>query len=72
MSHHDMTRWIEDADARCVQLTAQSEHPEIAEQHYMDLGHAIANLSSWLHHGISREQLTAMGSHMLSHLRHWH
>lgn len=70
MSHHDLTRWIEDADAREFSDAAAFDGRFIpAESHYLHLGEAIAHLGSWLRHEVSRDSLAAIGSHALSHLR---
>ncbi len=48
MSHHDLTRWIEDADARqfneAVLFEGRLEHAAEPHRH---LGDAIAALTSW-------------------------
>jgi hypothetical protein len=70
MSHHDLTRWIEDADARQFGETAALNGYLVpAETHYVHLGDAVAHLGSWLRHEVSRESLASIGSHALSYLR---
>jgi len=67
---HDLTRWIEDADARSFSEAAMFDRRLVpAENHYLHLGDTIANISSWLRQGVSHESLSAIGCHALAHLR---
>jgi hypothetical protein len=69
---HDLTRWIEDADARRFHQAALFDRSlEITEAHYLHLGGAVANLSSWLRHHVSRDALAALGC-QLHHDRNRH
>jgi hypothetical protein len=64
---HDLTRWIENADARRFNEAALFDRSlNIEEHHYMHLGDAIANLSSWLRHHVSRDTLASIGCHVLT------
>jgi len=50
MSHSNMTRWIEDADARNFSEAAMFDRsPTLAPSRRRYLGEAIANLPSWFH-----------------------
>jgi hypothetical protein len=63
---HDLTRWIEDADARRFNEAALFDRSlEISENHYVHLGDAIANLTSWLRHHVNRDTLASTGCHVL-------
>jgi hypothetical protein len=58
----NLTRWIEDADARKFHEAALFDRSlDISERQYLHLGGAIANLSSWLRHRINRGFLTSIG-----------
>ena len=64
---HDLTRWIENADARRFNEAALFDRNlGIEEHHYMHLGDAIANLSSWLRHHVSRDTLASIGCQVLT------
>lgn len=70
---HDLTRWIETADARQFSEAVMFERAgEIGERHYMHLGHAVAHLPSWLLHGVSRESLAAIGCHAVAFIHRPH
>ncbi|HWB50051.1 MAG TPA: hypothetical protein VG651_13145 [Stellaceae bacterium] len=59
---HDLTRWIEDADTRRFHQAALFDRSlAIGENHYVHLGDAVANLSSWLRHHANRDALAAIG-----------
>ncbi|HWD57240.1 MAG TPA: hypothetical protein VG308_03115 [Stellaceae bacterium] len=66
---HDLTRWIEAAEARQFGETAMFDQRQGADNHYMHPGEVVAHLPSWLRHPISHETLAAIGCHALSHLR---
>ena len=69
---HDLTRWIEDADARRFNEAALFDRSlGIEEKHYVHLGQAVANLTSWLRHHVSRDTLAAIGCQVVT-LRHPH
>jgi hypothetical protein len=66
---HNLTRWIEDAEARRFHEAALFDRNlEIGETHYLHVGEAIANLTTWLRHKINGETLAAIGCQVL--LRH--
>ena len=52
MMHSNLTRWIEDADARDVFLetTTAHESQRVGEHQYIHLGHTIKKVVSWWHH----------------------
>ena len=63
----DLTRWIEDADARRFNEAALFDRSlGIDEHHYVHLGHAVANLTSWLRHHVSRDSLASIGCQVLT------
>jgi hypothetical protein len=72
MSHHDLTRWIEDADSREFSEAAMLDQAGVTERHYLHFGETIAYLPSWFRHGVSRETMAAIGCHALTHIRHIH
>jgi hypothetical protein len=55
MIHSDMTRWIEDADAREVLLQSAATHDsqEHAQAQYLHLGPTIKAVVSQWHHSIA-------------------
>jgi hypothetical protein len=70
---HDLTRWIEVADAREFSETVAFERGvDTGEHHYLHLGDAVAHLPSWLKHGISRESLASIGCHAIAFVRGEH
>lgn len=67
---HDLTRWIEAADARQFSEAVMFERGvATGERHYMHLGDAVAHLPSWLRHGVTRESLAAIGCHAIAFVR---
>jgi hypothetical protein len=66
---HDLTRWIETAEARQFGETAMFDQWQGGEHHYLHLGEVVAHLPSWLRRPISHEMLAAIGCRALSHLR---
>jgi hypothetical protein len=71
MSHNNLTRWIEDAEARIVSENAIFERRwNATESHYLHLGETIAKVPSWIRHGIDPETLEAIGCHALAYVRH--
>jgi hypothetical protein len=67
---HDLTRWIEAADARQFSQAVMFERGVgIGEHHYLHLGDAVAHLPSWLRFGIGRESLTAIGCQAMAFVR---
>ena len=70
---HDLTRWIEVADARQFgEAVAFERGVGTGEHHYLHLGEAVAHLPSWLKHGISRESLASIGCHAITFIRGEH
>jgi hypothetical protein len=66
-THTNLTRWIEDADARHVLENAMVDRNiAIGESHYLHLGETIAKVSSRVRHSTSREALRSIGSHALT------
>ena len=64
----NLTRWIEDADARRFHQAALFDRRlDIGEKHYVHLGDAVANISSWLRHHVTCETLAAFGCHVFGH-----
>ena len=59
MMHSNLTRWIEDADAREVFLQSATMHePRRVNQHqYIHLGQTIKKVFSWLHHDVDEHRL---------------
>lgn len=71
MSHSNLTRWIEDAEARQVLETAQVGRGwTVSENHYLDLGRSVMKVPFWPHHGGTCESLVTLGCHALSRVRH--
>jgi hypothetical protein len=47
---HDLTRWIEDAEARRVRQTAAFDRSSVVPvRHHDPLGEAIAKVPAWFH-----------------------
>ena len=66
MSHGNLTRWIEDADARRFHESAVFDrHLPIEEAQHLHLGRAIANLSYWLRRSVTRDSLALIGCGVL-------
>lgn len=64
---HDLTRWIEDAEARRFHEAALFDRSlGVSENHYIHLGEVVANLTSWLRHRVSRESLASIGCQVLT------
>jgi hypothetical protein len=57
MSHSNMTRWIEDAEARKFNEAAMFARGNVRESHSLHLGKTIAKVPSWLRHGIGRNRV---------------
>jgi len=55
MTHSNLTRWIEDADARDALLQAGMVSPlqETASQHHVHLPPVMKMVGSWWHHGVT-------------------
>lgn len=63
---HDLTRWIEDAEARRFSEAVTFERGiEFNERHFLHLGDVIAHLPTWLRHGVSHESLASIGCHTI-------
>ncbi len=61
---HDLTRWIEAADARQFSEAVMFERGfEPGERHFLHLGDAIAHLPTWLRLGVSHDSLASIGCH---------
>ena len=59
---HNLIRWIEDADARRFHQSALFDRSlDITECHSLHLGEAVANLTFWLRHRVTRDWLTKVG-----------
>jgi hypothetical protein len=59
---HNLIRWIEDADARRFHQAALFDRSlEISESHSLHLGEAVANLTYWLRHRVTRDWLSKAG-----------
>ena len=60
MSHNNLTRWIEDAEARQVLVTAQVERGwTVGESHCVHLGKAIIRVPFWSRQGSESESRRA-------------
>jgi hypothetical protein len=72
MSHRDLTRWIEDAEARrAAETAALDQNWRPADTHYRHLGEVIARvLPSWAPLSVSRASLALIGCHALAYVRH--
>jgi len=55
MTHSNLTRWIEDADARNALLQGEMiyQFQENAPSHCVHLVPAIKSVSSWWHHSVA-------------------
>lgn len=52
----DLSRWIEEADARRFGEAVTFERgPELRERHFMHLGNTIARLPTWLWHSVRHD-----------------
>jgi hypothetical protein len=61
---HDLTRWIEDAEARRFSEAVMFERGVGGgERHFLHLGDVIAHLPTWLRLGASHETLASIGCH---------
>jgi hypothetical protein len=70
MTHSNLTRWIEDADARkCYEAASFDRDASVAETHYVELGAKIAKLPSWLWRSVSREPQTAVACPAVVYIR---
>jgi hypothetical protein len=70
MSNSNLTRWIEDAEARQVLETAMVGRGwVVSERHYLHLGATIAKVPCWSHQPIGGS-LASFGSHALARFRH--
>jgi hypothetical protein len=71
MCHYDMTKWIENAEARHVFESAMVGRDwTVTESHYVHLGKAIAKVPVWSRQAVSRESLLSFGSQALALVRH--
>ena len=71
MSHSNLTRWIEDADARrCYEAASFDRDAGATETHYLDLGVKIAKLPSWLWHSVNRTPPATIVCPTVAHIRH--
>jgi len=52
MMHSNLTRWIEDADAKAVflQSATMQEPQRVSQNQYIHLGQTIKKIFSWWHH----------------------
>ncbi|HZK92253.1 MAG TPA: hypothetical protein VFC56_19105 [Stellaceae bacterium] len=67
MVHSNLTRWIEDAEARQVFETAMVGRGwAVTETHYLHLGGALATTPL---HGVSHDWMS-IGCHVLDRVRH--
>lgn len=70
MSHSNLTRWIEDAEARQFVTIATTESRSIfTERQYLHFGKSIAAVPLWLRHSVSSESLASIGCHALAFVR---
>jgi hypothetical protein len=70
MTHSNLTRWIEDADARkCYEAASFDRDASVAETHYVELGAKIAKLPSWLWRSVSREPQAAVACPAVVYIR---
>lgn len=67
---HDLSRWIEDAEARRFTEEVMFEPgARLTEEQHFHLGDQIVQLTSQLRHGVSREFLASIGSHAIAFVR---
>ena len=60
----DLTRWIEEADARRFGEAVTFERgPELRERHFMHLGNTIAHLPTWLRHSVRHDTPPSTAHH---------
>ena len=59
MMHSNLTRWIEDADAKEVLLQGAMiyQFQESTERQYMHVGPTIKAVASWWHHNVAESLL---------------
>jgi hypothetical protein len=70
MSHSNLTRWIEDADAREFGKAAMSGcNLTISETQHLHLGEAITRLPSWFRLNVGRASLALIGCQALAYIR---
>jgi len=70
MTHSNLTRWIEDADARkCYETARFDQGAGVAETHYLELGAKIAKLPSWLWRSVNREPQVAAACPAVAYIR---
>ena len=52
MMHSNLTRWIEDADAKAVflQSATMQEPQRVSQNQYIHPGHTIKKVFAWWHH----------------------
>jgi hypothetical protein len=70
MTHNQMTRWIETADARYACETAMFDRFDAGETHLLHLGKVIARVPSWIAHHATGEYLTHFSGYALAYARH--
>jgi hypothetical protein len=71
MAHSNLTRWIEDADARkCSDAATFDRSGGVTESHYLDLGAKIAKLPSWLWRNVHREPAATIACPTVTYIRH--
>lgn len=69
MTHSNLTRWIETAEARQVSETAMFEHNwKPSESHFLHLGNTIAKVSR-LRSSIGLDSLAEIGCLALAYVR---
>ena len=66
MMHSNLTRWIEDADARNALLQGEMkvcQFQENAQKQCIHLGPAVKAVASWWHHSVVEHLQVASTSH---------
>jgi hypothetical protein len=71
MAQSNLTRWIEEAEARRFNAEATANcNFATTESYYLHLGKAIAKVPSWFHDSVSCNSVATMSSQVLARLRH--
>jgi hypothetical protein len=68
MIHSNLTRWIEDADAREVFLQSASmrEPREVSQHQHIHLGQSIKKVFAWWHHESNGHLLFSLHGHRIT------
>jgi hypothetical protein len=73
MLHSNLTRWIEDAEARKFAETASFDRSgSETEGHFLDLGALISKVPTWFRRSVSHEVPAVIAYPAFAHIRHRH